>query len=95
MYRKIHVDCPVLEWMAPHVAQTVNRFQVVEDGRTAHYRQHLKHCWRKNVRIRRGRELSTQTRQRTLDAKFREAILVGYSDRTAGHVVILPAGCPL
>ena len=37
---------------------------------------------------------SRQVRQKTLDAKFREATWVGYSGRTAEHVVILPEGGP-
>ena len=35
-----------------------------------------------------------QTPQKTLDAKFREATWVGYSGRTAEHVVTLPEGGP-
>ena len=35
-----------------------------------------------------------QLRQKTLDAKFREATWVGYSGRTAEHVVTLPEGGP-
>ena len=49
---KINVNCPVMEWMIPHAAQTIHRFQVGEDGRTGHYRLHLKEFWRENFRIR-------------------------------------------
>ena len=93
------MNCPVLEWMIPHAAQTINRFQIGEDGRTAHYRLHLKNFGGKTFEF--GEQIlaepkrkSRQVRQKTLDAKFREATWVGYSGRTAEHMVILPAGGP-
>ena len=94
---EIHVNCPVLEWMIPHAAQTINRFQVGEDGRTAHYRLHLKKIGGKTFAfgeqvVAKLKRKSRQVRQKILDAKFREARWVGYSGRTAGHVVILPQG---
>ena len=32
----------ILEWMIPYAANTINRFLIGIDGRTAHYRVHLK-----------------------------------------------------
>ena len=98
---EIHVDRPILERMIPHAAQTLNRFQVGEDGRTAHYRLHLKNFGGKTFEF--GEQvLATPKRQnkiikhRTLDAKFREATWVGNSGKSAEHLVLLPgeAGPP-
>ena len=95
----INVNCPVLEWMIPHAAQTINRFQVGEDCRTAHYRLHLKNVGGRTFEfgeqvLAKPKRKSRQVRQNTLDAKFREATWVGHSGRTAEHVVILPEGGP-
>ena len=82
----------MLEWIISHAAQTINRFQIGEDGRTAHFRLHLQIFGWKSLDfgeqvLAKHKRKSRQVRQKTLDAKFREATWVGHSGRTAEHVV--------
>ena len=70
--------------MKPHAAQTLNRFQVGEDDRTAHYRLHLKNLGGKTFEF--GEQVLAKPKRqnkiikhRTLDAKFREATWVRWA----------------
>ena len=96
---EVQVDRPILEWMIPHAGQTINRFQVGEDGRTAHYRLHMKNFGGKTFEF--GEQVLAKPKRRhklirhkTLDAKFREATWVGYAGRSAEHLVVLQEGGP-
>ena len=97
--KEVNVDCLVLEWVIPHAAQTINRFQIGEDDHTTQHRLHLKHFGGKTFDLgdqvaAKSKRKSRQVRQKTFDAKFREATWVGESGRGAEHIVISPEGGP-
>ena len=75
--------------MTPHAAQALNRFQVGEDGRRAHYRLHLKNGRRKNFRIRRTSAREAQKAEQNHHAHNvrckiqRGATWVGYSGNSS------------
>jgi len=90
----------ILEWMIPHAADTVNRFLLGMDGRTAYYRVHLKNFSGKTFEF--GEQVLAKPKRSNkalkkagaLEAKFHDATWVGYNARSNEHVVILQKGGP-
>ena len=89
----------ILEWMVPHSANTVNRFLVSADGRTAHYRVYLNNFAAKVFEM--GEQVLAKPKRKkqafqrsTLGARFLEATWVGYETRSNEHLVVLAGGGP-
>ena len=95
----IRVESPILEWMIPHAAHTINRYLVGKDGRTAYYRIHGRHFHGRVFEfgeqvLAKPKRKRKQLKQRTLDARMVEATWVGYSARSNEHIVVLAKGGP-
>ena len=90
----------ILEWMIPHAADTVNRFLVGNDGRTAYYRVRHKNFHGKvyefgeQVLAKPKRSTKKIQRRGALDPRFHDATWVGYNDRSNEHIVVLKNGGP-
>ena len=86
--------------MTPHAADTINRFLLGMDGRTAHYRARLKNFSGKafefggQVLAKPERGNKALKKAGALAAKFHDATWVGYNARSNEHVVILQKGGP-
>ena len=97
--QEVKGEMPILEWMIPHASHTINRFLAGADGRTAHYRVHLKNfggkvCQFGEQVLPKPKRRNSKIWRRTLDARFLEATWVGYSVGTNEHVVVLKNGGP-
>ena len=90
----------ILQWMIPHAADTINRFVVGDDGRTAYYRVrhkefHGKVCeFGEQVLAKPKRSNKKIRKKGTLEPRFHDATWVGHNDRSNEHIVILKAGGP-
>ena len=98
--KEVDVNSEILEWMIPHAADCINKYLVGKDGRTAHYRVHLKNFSGKVFEI--GEQVLAKPKRsnkkikkrQALDARFHDATWVGFDARSNEHVVILGNGGP-
>ena len=97
--RTVRAEEPILEWMIPHAGQTINRYLVSKDGRTAYYRIHCRDFHGRVFEfgeqvLAKPKRRKTFFKNKTLDARMLEATWVGYSSRSNEHLVILKEGGP-
>ena len=91
----IRAESPILEWMIPHAAHTINRYLIGNGGRTAYYRIHGRHShgrvfeFGEQVLAKPKKRKRKQLKQRTLDARMVGATWVGYSARSNEHIVVM------
>ena len=85
----------ILEWMIPHAADSINKYLVGEDGRTAYYRVNHKNFngkvfeFGEQVLAKPKRSNKAIKKKQALDARFLDATWVGFDTRSAEHMVVL------
>ena len=90
----------ILEWMIPQVADTINRFLVGDDGRTAYYRVRHKNFhgevfeFGEQVLAKPKRSNKQVRNKGALEPRFHDATWVGYNDRNNEYIVVLKEGGP-
>jgi hypothetical protein len=87
----------IMEWIVQHAPDTVNRFLIGADGRTAHYRVHHRNFTAKVFEI--GEQVLAKPKRHhkrvkhsTLSARWHEATWVGFTERSNEHIVVLAKG---
>ena len=98
--RAITETMAILEWMIPQAADTINRFLIGYDGRTASCRVRHKN-FESNVYELGVQVLAKPKRNKkffkgkeALEPRFHDATWVGYNDRSNEHIVVLAEGGP-
>ena len=81
----------ILEWMIPQAADTINRFLVGDDGRTAYYRVRHKNFHGKVYEfgeqvLAKPKRINKQIKKKgALEPTFHDATWAGYNDRSNEH----------
>ena len=97
--RGIRAEEPILEWMIPHAAESLNRFSVGKDGRTPYYRTWHRPFTFKVFEF--GEQIFAKPKRRrgavnkrTLDPRWHDVTWLGFNDRSGEHLVAMKAGGP-
>ena len=97
---KIQPDWPIIEWIIPHSADLINRYQLGNDGKTPHYRIFRKFFNGKSVECgeqvwakpKRSQEIRLKL---SMKSNWIEGTWVGFVRRSNEHLVALPNGGPV
>ena len=95
---KIDSRAPILLWMVCHAVETINRFLIGSDGRTAHYRLHNKNFNGKVAEFGEmvfAKPLRKASRKRALKSRVVSGIWLGIHPKTGEHRVALLGGGPV
>ena len=90
----------ILEWMIPQAADTMNRFLVGDDGRSASYRIRHKNFYGKvyefgeQVLAKAKRATRRSKRKGALEPRFHDDTWVGHNDRSNEHIEVLKEAGP-
>ena len=96
----------IMEWMIPLASDLINRYLVGADGKTAHYRIHMRNfsgmafecgeqVMAKPVRQGNWSKLDRDPKRKlSLQSNWIEGTWVGFDSRTHEHIVVAPRGGP-
>ena len=82
--KEIDNKMAILEWMIPHASDSINKYLVGDDGRTAYYRVNLKNFngkvfeFGEQVLAKPERSNKSIKKKQALDARFHDATWVGF-----------------